>query len=945
MADKLAVEIIEIDLDRCSNVFGTAPCNASLAADVAAQTVVNPTLNANSTLQGGITRRQYIAAAAFAAVDGNRIRITFTPSTTGGANTTLSNVFVGHAGVSLPNFNGNQARVTFNDGDSNVTLTGGGSSVVSDEIEFQFDHTQALIVSMDITGTSSTRNNTAAGANFVDYTKSSDSANVGATTVSGYASTATKVVAVDLVEVITENTGSVKCFNSKKTCQSTATFSNVPVTLRFHVDTSFFPDEIESVASLKDVNFDPATLSLGENLGQRATLSAVFRDHPDSDTGPGGDPYLSTRTYNPFDQGSYWGKFRARHPYVRARDMRWITGFVPAAGVAARHANGTALPDDILDDQATRHFVIDSFTGPTPKAEFIIVGKDVLKLADGDRALLPRPSTGYLAADINSSTTSAALSPAGIGNTEYPASGYINIGNKEICAFTRSADTLTITRASRGTVASAHTAQDVVQVCLTFDAADPAVIFAYLYETGAGVSSSLIPADWSDETGTFFGQLLTTTIATPTSVNTLLSELIQHGFASWWRDLDETIGLQVLRGIDTTAAVFAEESYISDSLAVAEQPEKRVSQVLLYFAQLNPLTSLTDEANYRSLAKTPDDTSAELETNYGSAAIKKIFSRWIPTGGRSIADRVIALQLARYADPPRKVSFSILRNSNPVEPQLAQGFRLTGRTIQDESGASIYLPVEVTRVNPGVDIVRIEAEEMLYTAPVDEGRVIIFDFNITNVNARASHDLLYPAPVSGDTVSFIITAGTVISSADTSSAAFDMGSWPAGVTIDILNAGSILGAGGHGGGLGSFVGLAGGVALKTTVAISLDNSAGSIWGGGGGGGAALSATSNEAAGGGGGAGTSPGGGGVPINVGSEGYGHTGATSTGGAAGVFDTGPVVIQGGAGGNVGVAGSAAAVSYTAVSGGAAGSAIDGDSHITLTAGTGDIIGPRIN
>ncbi len=957
MADnKLAVEIIEIELDRCANVYGVSPCNASLAADVAAQTVVNPTLNANSTGQGGITRRQYIAAAAFAVVDGNRIQITFTPSTSGGANTTLSNVFVGHAGVSLPDFDGNQTRVTFNDGDSAVTLSGGGSSEVSDVIEFQFDHTKALIVSMDITGTSSTRNNTAAGANFTDYTKSSDSANVGATSVTGYASTANKVVTVDLVEVLTVNTGAAKCFNSKNTCQSVGTFNNDPVTLRFGVSTSDFPDEIECVPSLKDVNFDPATLSLGENLGQRATLTAVFRDHPDSDTGPGGDPYLSDRDYNPWDQGSYWGKFRARHPFVRARALRWITGFVPES-FATSYPNGAALPDDVLDDQTTRHFIIDSFTGPTPKAEFTIVAKDVLKLADGDRALLPRPSTGFLSADINSVVTAAALSPAGVGNAEYPASGYINIGNKEICAFTRSADALTITRASRGTVASAHSAQDVVQVCLTWDAADPADIFEYLYATGAGVAAGYIPsADWADETGTFFDQLLTTTIATPTSVNTLLSELIQHGFASWWRDLEETIGLQVLRGIDTSAAVFSEETYIADSLSIQEQPDKRVSQVLLYFAQINPLTSLTDEANYRSLVTLTDD---EAETDYGSAAIKKIFSRWIPVGGRSIADRVAALQLARYRDPPRKINFAVLRDSNEVAPQMAQGFRLTGRTIQDDTGATTYVPIEVTRVNPGIDVVAVEAEEMLYTAPVDEGRNVVFDFDVFNVNLRTSHDLLYPTPESGDTVTCTVMAGVTVGSHVLASPALDIGSWPAGVTIVLDIRGTLRGKGGSGAGganisdINGGNGDGGGTALYTRYALSLKVSTGRIWAGGGGGGGGGSTTTAPGSGGGGGRGLDPGGGGsAGISGFISSFPGQNATSTGrgfGGDGVTDNfGERSGDGGDGGDTGSPGTSGQNSTTGAlggTGGAAGAAIDGISFVTVAEGPGDILGLTVN
>ncbi len=186
---------VEMDVDYCANTYGEDPCTATTDADVAVATALDPTLTSDVTSVGGFVFREQILAAAFSAVDGNRIRITFKPPASG--NTTLSNVYVGHSGVSFPNFDGFQRRVTFNTGHSNTTLTGGGASVVSDDIDFKFDHTRALVVSMDITGTSNVRGIVAAGSNFNHCSKAGDSANVGSTTVTGYTSNANSIYAID----------------------------------------------------------------------------------------------------------------------------------------------------------------------------------------------------------------------------------------------------------------------------------------------------------------------------------------------------------------------------------------------------------------------------------------------------------------------------------------------------------------------------------------------------------------------------------------------------------------------------------------------------------------------------------------------------------------------------------------------------------------------------
>src|SRR5690606_12697022 len=90
-------------------------------------------------------------------------------------------------------------------------------------------------------------------------------------------------------------TGSIKCFNTLKTCQDPDNFINAPVTLRFAVPTDYLPRDIDCIPNVRDVSITPGVISLGENLGTRSSVTVVFDDHPHSDTGPGFDKYWSER--------------------------------------------------------------------------------------------------------------------------------------------------------------------------------------------------------------------------------------------------------------------------------------------------------------------------------------------------------------------------------------------------------------------------------------------------------------------------------------------------------------------------------------------------------------------------------------------------------------------------------------------------------------------------
>lgn len=954
-------------------------------------------------------------------------------------------------------------------------------------------------------------------------------------------------------------TGDKKCFNTPGTCQDRVDFTNAPVTLRFAVPTDYLPLDIEAVPSITSVSFTPGTVSLGEDLGQRATLSIGLMDHPWSDTGPGYDKYYAERDYDPYKQGSYWGKFRARNPFVRGRPLRLIRGRVGQA----------------LADMETRHYIIDSFDGPTPTGTFTLTAKDVLKLADGDRAQAPHLSDGFLVANITDTDQELVLSPLGIGDLEYPLAGYVSLGGKEIVSFTRdpllgldantklllhfdgddgvttfidssasahvatavgnaqldvaqanfgvssllldgtgdyvtfpdsadwalsnavftidfwvrhntlattqhyfaqqntssgstnqfflnvaatgvitfsvisggttiitmasaagaitagswhhvalvrkaanvfniyvdgvsvatvtdtdsipdytdifrigadragvnaldgwldefrisnvarwtaaftppvsrymaSTDNLAIVRAQFGTAAIAHTSQDRAQLCIYYEGEDPADLIYDLLVNYAEVPASFVTlANWLTETTAYYRQLLTAMIAEPTAVKDLVAEIIQQAaLAVWWDDLGQQIRLQVLRAISTTAETFDTDTVLEGTLRSQEQPDLRLSEVWTFYGQRNPLDPQTNEDNYRSVAATVD---LQKETDYGSSAIKKIFSRWIPAFGRTIAERLNNIQLGRFVDPPRRFNFNLMPDADVA---LGGGYQLSWPALQDDTGARVNVPIQVTRLSPEPTVFIAEAQEMRFTS-YDAGdltnKTIIIDSNTLRLNMRDVYNTLFPDPVYGDSIVCIVQAGVVVGSDILGVPAFDVGDWPEGVDILLQVAGKIEGRGGNGGGTATHPpdhhlllgddGQAGSTALYTRFPITVDGTGGNIWGGGGGAGGSSGSDSGGAAsvgGSGGGAGSQPGAGGNSWNGGA--VGASGTETDGGIGGAAD-----YPGADGGDPGSAGAnnAGKGGEGPTSGGAAGAAVDGESFVTYDV-LPTFMGARVN
>ncbi|HEX9810853.1 MAG TPA: hypothetical protein VGA88_02035, partial [Burkholderiales bacterium] len=435
-------------------------------------------------------------------------------------------------------------------------------------------------------------------------------------------------------------TGTRKCFNTRDTCQDAENYDPATLTLTFARSQEGLEYLGYVIPSLESVRITPLKINIGamdrslSPFGQREVVSLQFADHQHSDLLV--DKYRLERAsgaadqdgaYDPHERGTFWGKFLARNPYNEGYALRVYQGKV----------------GDALADMEVRHYLIDKINGPAD-GSVTVVAKDLFTKVEGRKAKAPTATRGELAANLAAGAGSSTLSPTGIGDLDYPASGRVAIGD-EILAFTRSADAMTwTTRGDLNTVDEDHDAEDKVQLVLSYEGDEAQTIVYDLLTTYAGVAAANIPlADWNAEAAENFPNVYTGHIAEPTPVSQLVGELAEQVGFSIWPDVNANqIRLQAIvpAGAGDITATVDDDAWIKQgTLAIMRMPDQRVSQAWVYYGQINPLEDLEDAKNYRSRSITAD-LASEGSQQYGTASIREVFSRWIAQFGRGAADDV-----------------------------------------------------------------------------------------------------------------------------------------------------------------------------------------------------------------------------------------------------------------------------------------------------------------
>ena len=522
-------------------------------------------------------------------------------------------------------------------------------------------------------------------------------------------------------------TGAVKCFNSRATCQDPDNYDTGVKTVTFAPNITGIPDIRGIFPCLADVSSRPGELNLSgfdpgsTALGVRARVTVKLQDFTNNDTWL--DKYQSERVsgaalasgigYDPLGRGRFLARMFARFPYYLGLSLRVRRGYV----------------GDAPASMPTEHYVISELTGPNAAGVVQITAKDILDLADNDKAVIPSPSTGKLLAAMTAVDTTATLTPAGIGS-EYPASGMVRIG-RELMTFTRSGDVLTLTRAQDGTAAATHTALDAVQICEVIEGMGVHEAAAHVLKYGTTAFDSFIDtAAWDEEYQTWYGGMTLgrVILSKPIGKKTLIGELCQLGVMIWWDAVSQEVRFKV------NSPLLPDESYYSVTDAAnlvqgtpdVDRAEKQRASAIWMFHGVKDWTSdaLTAE-NFDKLT-----IAAVSENLYGQDAFKQMFSRWWGAAGNDTAVSVITERLlARYRNIPNIVSGE-LDVKDRASVTLGSRILVESYVLEDVDGAIIAEPMQVNyaeytdgRVKFSAETYRLDGQFAFWldsaTAPVD----------------------------------------------------------------------------------------------------------------------------------------------------------------------------------------------------------------------------------
>ena len=464
-------------------------------------------------------------------------------------------------------------------------------------------------------------------------------------------------------------------------------------TLRFTKPQTSAPRDLYLLPLLVDVDTAPTRINPGGGsrdrgvLGDRASVDIGFKDAPGS--GRVVDKYRTERIsgtaqtdeggYEPLERGSFWAKWRARNLFFQNRRVRILEGYI----------------GEKLRDMQSREYFIDQLRGPDGDGRTVIRAKDVLKLADDERAQAPQATPGELNAALTDSETTS-FQATGALIADYPDEpGLVRIGSEVIEYQTRTQATAndvqfnTLTRGTRGSAAAAHDLEDRVQRCLEFVSVLPWKLAEDLLVNFGNVPQEFIPiADWDAEGATWLTQFtLSAVITEPTSVTTLLSEITQQAqFFIWWDEYTQMILLKVLRPPTEDPVAINDVSHLIERASVIkEHPNQRLSQVWVFFIQKDPTKRLDDESNFARV-RIRADLEAEGAAQYGESRISKIFSRWLETEGQ--VSQVTKRTLDRYRDNPRTLEVRVDAKDRAAL-RVGEVADIMMRTILDDRGLEV----------------------------------------------------------------------------------------------------------------------------------------------------------------------------------------------------------------------------------------------------------------
>lgn len=486
-------------------------------------------------------------------------------------------------------------------------------------------------------------------------------------------------IVLELVQQKCENTygvapctanESIKCFNTNVTCQDPANYQgSANITWRFikpdsqngqYLLDGQDPNDTKTygIPCLKTTTTTPTKLNVGGALrnssafGTRATLTAVFDDIPYDDQFA--DDYIISRTYNPINQGTFWGKYLARNPYYQNSKVRLYEGY---------HGQ-------TLDQMNVREYLIDSIN-LSANGNVTLKAHDPLRLTDNERAEFPPASQLQLNTAINNSQTTGIE----VFGSESDLSDIVGITldkwitvNDEIIKYDGFNDlgnsTYELLNVSRGAFNTAPSPADANDKCQRIgrylNAEIPFVILDLIRRSPIGDVYSNAETDlwfdqWDEEYSNYqAGFLFTGTVTTPTPIGKVLANLAAQGnFYLWWDEREKAVKYKVNRPERGAVALLDDRNNImEDTVNIIEKPQDRKSRAVIYynFDENKLLDGQEKTENYKNV-HIRVDADSESESQYGESRTQTFLANFVTQD--QWAQVLGEVFVSKYRDNPR----------------------------------------------------------------------------------------------------------------------------------------------------------------------------------------------------------------------------------------------------------------------------------------------------
>jgi hypothetical protein len=482
-------------------------------------------------------------------------------------------------------------------------------------------------------------------------------------------------------------TGPQKCFNTFATCQDAAHFSKTTKTYKFCSNNAFLPIGENIYPCIEDVDIAATQLN-PKGISVNASVTVTLRDFSDHDRGI--DPYVSGRSYDPMKQGSFFGKLRARNPFMRNRVIRVNTGYIEA--------------DRTIYTQ-TRTYFVDRIEGPDANGLVKLVGRGIIAFGADDKITVPLKTMASLSASITSSASSLILEPAGVGAT-FTSSGRLRIDNEVMEYTSKAGDTFTLSVRGSSTAPAPHSAGSAVQQVYAYTVGTTKTIAQVLYDimTNYGqVDAAYIDmADWTAEAvagginGVANIGYLAGLVTAPTAVSKVVKELCQfYGVFLWWDEVQAKLRFKAVGPYGGSVPVLDEDNNILEgSLTVKDLEKERITGLAYAYSTKNIIAKSVEPSDCEYYKLTVD-ADAESANRYDEAVTVTLNTTWSYAINTFVAvNDAHSRILAWFSETPREFSFKL--DAKDASNKTGDLVDILTRLVQSPDGSKVAVRCIIT---------------------------------------------------------------------------------------------------------------------------------------------------------------------------------------------------------------------------------------------------------